>query len=245
MLKISNLSVSVENKLIINNLDLEIGEGKKVAVMGPNGSGKSTLSNVISGKPGYNIKEGSIKFEDTDILKINPDERAAMGIFMAFQYPVEIPGIANSSFLRTAINSIRKKNNIEPVNTRIFLEEINKIASKLGLDKSFLSRNMNEGFSGGEKKKNEILQLLLLKPKLCVLDEIDSGLDIDSLKVISKGISEYSSKKNSMLIITHYQRLLDHVIPDEVHIFNNGKIVESGDHDLVKILEEKGYKEFS
>ena len=245
MLKISNLSVSVENKLIINNLDLEIGEGKKVAVMGPNGSGKSTLSNVISGKPGYNIKEGSIKFEDTDILKINPDERAAMGIFMAFQYPVEIPGIANSSFLRTAINSIRKKNNIEPVNTRIFLEEINKIASKLGLDKSFLSRNMNEGFSGGEKKKNEILQLLLLKPKLCVLDEIDSGLDIDSLKVISKGLSEYSNKKNSMLIITHYQRLLDHVIPDEVHIFNNGKIVESGDHDLVKILEEKGYKEFS
>ena len=245
MLKISNLSVSVENKLIINNLDLEIGEGKKVAVMGPNGSGKSTLSNVISGKPGYNIKEGSIKFEDTDILKVNPDERAAMGIFMAFQYPVEIPGIANSSFLRTAINSIRKKNNIEPVNTRIFLEELNQIASKLGLDKSFLSRDMNEGFSGGEKKKNEILQLLLLKPKLCVLDEIDSGLDIDSLKVISKGISEYSNKKSSMLIITHYQRLLDHVIPDEVHIFNNGKIVESGDHDLVKILEEKGYKEFS
>ena len=245
MLKISNLSVSVENKLIINNLDLESDEGKKVAVMGPNGSGKSTLSNVISGKPGYDIKEGSIKFEDTDILKIKPEERAAMGIFMAFQYPVEIPGIANSSFLRTAINSIRKKNNIEPVNTRIFLEEINKIASKLGLDKSFLSRNMNEGFSGGEKKKNEILQLLLLKPKLCVLDEIDSGLDIDSLKVISKGISEYSNKKNSMLIITHYQRLLDHVIPDEVHIFNNGKIVESGDHDLVKILEEKGYKEFS
>ena len=245
MLKISNLSVSVENKLIINNLDLEIGEGKKVAVMGPNGSGKSTLTNVISGKPGYDIKEGCIKFEDTDILKINPEERAAMGIFMAFQYPVEIPGIANSSFLRTAINSIRKKNNIEPVNTRIFLEEINKIASKLGLDKSFLSRNMNEGFSGGEKKKNEILQLLLLKPKLCVLDEIDSGLDIDSLKVISKGISEYSNNKNSMLIITHYQRLLDHVIPDEVHIFNNGKIVESGDHDLVKILEEKGYKEFS
>ena len=245
MLKISNLSVSVENKLIINNLDLEIGEGKKVAVMGPNGSGKSTLSNVISGKPGYNIKEGSIKFEDTDILKINPDERAAMGIFMAFQYPVEITGIANSSFLRTAINSIRKKNNIEPVNTRIFLEELNQIASKLGLDKSFLTRDMNEGFSGGEKKKNEILQLLLLKPKLCVLDEIDSGLDIDSLKVISKGISEYSNKKNSFLIITHYQRLLDHVIPDEVHIFNNGKIVESGDHDLVKILEEKGYKEFS
>jgi len=245
MLKISNLTVSIENKLIIDNLDLEIPIGKKVAIMGPNGSGKSTLSNIISGKPGYDIKSGSIKFEDTDILEISPDERAALGIYMAFQYPVEIPGIANSSFLRTAINSIKKKNNEEPVNTRVFLDEINDIASKLGLDKSFLSRDMNTGFSGGEKKKNEILQLLLLKPKLCVLDEIDSGLDIDSLKVISKGISEYSNEKNSMLIITHYQRLLDYVKPDEVHIFNNGRIVKSGNYDLVKVLEEKGYKEFS
>ena len=245
MLKISNLTVSIENKLIIDNLDLEIPIGKKVAIMGPNGSGKSTLSNIISGKPGYDIKDGSIKFEDTDILEISPDERAALGIYMAFQYPVEIPGIANSSFLRTAINSIKKKNNEEPVNTRVFLEEINEIASKLGLDKSFLSRDMNTGFSGGEKKKNEILQLLLLKPKLCVLDEIDSGLDIDSLKIISKGISEYSNKKNSMLIITHYQRLLDYVKPDEVHIFNHGRIVKSGNYDLVKVLEEKGYKEFS
>ena len=245
MLKISNLTVSIENKLIIDNLDLEIPIGKKVAIMGPNGSGKSTLSNIISGKPGYDIKSGSIKFEDTDILEISPDERAALGIYMAFQYPVEIPGIANSSFLRTAINSIKKKNNEEPVNTRVFLDEINDIASKLGLDKSFLSRDMNTGFSGGEKKKNEILQLLLLKPKLCVLDEIDSGLDIDSLKVISKGISEYSNENNSMLIITHYQRLLDYVKPDEVHIFNNGRIVKSGNYDLVKVLEEKGYKEFS
>ena len=245
MLKISNLTVSIENKLIIDNLDLEIPIGKKVAIMGPNGSGKSTLSNIISGKPGYDIKGGSIKFGDTDILEISPDERAALGIYMAFQYPIEIPGIANSSFLRTAINSIKKKNNEEPVNTRVFLDEINDIASKLGLDKSFLSRDMNTGFSGGEKKKNEILQLLLLKPKLCVLDEIDSGLDIDSLKVISKGISEYSNEKNSMLIITHYQRLLDYVKPDEVHIFNNGRIVKSGNYDLVKVLEEKGYKEFS
>ena len=245
MLKISNLSVAVGKKLIIDNLDLEILEGKKVAIMGPNGSGKSTLSNIISGKPGYDIKKGSIKFQDTDILKISPDERAALGIYMAFQYPVEIPGIANSSFLRTAINSVRKKNNSEPVNTRKFLDELNEIASKLGLDKSFLSRDMNSGFSGGEKKKNEILQLLLLKPKLCVLDEIDSGLDIDSLKIISKGIAEYSSKKNSMLIITHYQRLLDYVTPDEVHIFNHGRIVKSGSYDLVKTLEEKGYKGFS
>ena len=245
MLKISNLSVSVESKLIIDNLNLEIPKGKKVAIMGPNGSGKSTLSNIISGKFGYNINEGNIQFEGRDILECSPDERAAMGIYMAFQYPIEIPGIANSSFLRTSLNSIRKKNNQDPVNTRKFLEEINDIASKLGLDKSFLSRDLNSGFSGGEKKKNEILQLLLIKPKLCVLDEIDSGLDIDSLKTISKGISEYSSSENSMLIITHYQRLLDHVIPDEVHIFDHGKIIQSGNSELVKVLEEKGYKEFS
>ncbi len=245
MLKISNLSVSVNNKKIIDNLNLEIPKGKIVAIMGPNGSGKSTLSNIIAGKFGYNIDNGSIQFEGKNILESSPDDRAAMGIFMAFQYPIEIPGIANTSFLRTAINSIRKKNNQEPINTRKFLEEVNFTANKLGLDKSFLSRDLNSGFSGGEKKKNEILQLLLIKPKLCILDEIDSGLDIDSLKVISKGIAEYSSSGNSMLIITHYQRLLDYVVPDEVHIFNYGKIIKSGNSDLVKILEEKGYKEFN
>ena len=245
MLKISDLSVSVENKLIIDGLNLEIPKGKKIAIMGPNGSGKSTLSNIISGKFGYNIEKGNIFFEGKNILNSDTDDRAAMGIFMAFQYPVEIPGIANSSFLRTSLNSLRKKNQKEPVNTRKFLEELNDIAEKLGLDKSFLSRDLNSSFSGGEKKKNEILQLLLLKPKLCILDEIDSGLDIDSLKVISKGISEYSSNDNSMLIITHYQRLLDYVVPDEVHIFNEGKIIKSGNRDLVKLLEEKGYKEFT
>ena len=245
MLKISNLSVSVENKLIIDNLSLEVSTGKKVAIMGPNGSGKSTLSNIITGKFGYNIEEGNIFFDGNNILESSIDDRAAMGIFMGFQYPLEIPGIANSSFLRTALNSIRKKKKQDPVDTRKFLEEINNIAGKLGLDKSFLSRDLNSSFSGGEKKKNEILQLLLLKPKLCILDEIDSGLDIDSLKLISKGLSEYSSNNNSMLIITHYQRLLDYVVPDEVHIFDKGKIVKSGKSDLVKILEEKGYKEFS
>jgi len=245
MLKISNLSVSVENKIILDNLNLEVRKGKKVALMGPNGSGKSTLSNIISGKYGYSIETGNIQFEGKDILEHAPDDRAAMGIFMALQYPIEIPGIANSSFLRTAVNSIRKKNKQDPVNTRKFLEEIGKIAEKLGLDKSFLSRDLNTGFSGGEKKKNEILQLLLIKPKLCILDEIDSGLDIDSLKVISKGISEYSNEDNAMLIITHYQRLLDYVVPDEVHIFDKGKIIKSGNSDLVKVLEEKGYKEFN
>ena len=245
MLKISNLSVSVENKLILDNLNLEVPKGKKVALMGPNGSGKSTLSNIISGKYGYSIDSGHIQFEGKDILEHGHDDRAAMGIFMALQYPIEIPGIANSSFLRTAVNSIRKRNQQDPVNTRKFLEEISIVAEKLGLDKSFLSRDLNSGFSGGEKKKNEILQLLLIKPKLCILDEIDSGLDIDSLKVISKGISEYSNECNSMLIITHYQRLLDYVVPDEVHIFDQGKIIKSGNSDLVRVLEEKGYKEFS
>ncbi len=245
MLKIENLTVSVEKKKIIENLSLELPLGKKVAVMGPNGSGKSTLSNIIAGRYGYEINEGTILYNDENILELDPDERATRGIYLAFQYPVEIAGIANSSFLRTALNSIRKSKGLEPVNTREYLKECNEISEKLGLDKSFLSREMNCGFSGGEKKKNEIFHLLMLKPKLCILDEIDSGLDIDSLKLISKGISEYSSKENSMLIITHYQRLLDHVVPDIVHIFNNGKIVETGDHKLVKVLEEKGYKEFS
>ena len=245
MLKINNLTVTVEKKKIINNLSLELPTGKKVAVMGPNGSGKSTLSNVIAGKYGYDVNEGEIIYNNQNILELDPDERAIKGIYLAFQYPVEIAGIANSSFLRTALNSIRKAKGLEPINTREDLNECNKISEKLGFDKSFLSREMNCNFSGGEKKKNEIFHLLMLKPKLCILDEIDSGLDIDSLKLIAKGISEYSSVENSMLIITHYQRLLDHVIPDIVHIFNNGRIVESGDYQLVKILEEKGYKEFS
>ncbi len=245
MLKINNLTVSVEKKKIINNLSLDILDGKKVAIMGPNGSGKSTLSNIIAGKYGYEINEGEILYNNENILDLEPDERAAKGIYLAFQYPVEIAGIANSSFLRTALNSIRKFKGLEPVNTRDFLKECNYVAEKLGFDKSFLSREMNCGFSGGEKKKNEIFHLLMLKPKLCILDEIDSGLDIDSLKLISKGISEYSKADNSMLIITHYQRLLDYVVPDIVHIFNEGRIVESGDHNLVKVLEEKGYKEFN
>ena len=245
MLKISNLSVAVGKKLIIDNLDLEILKGKKVAIMGPNGSGKSTLSNIISGKPGYDIKEGSIKFQDTDILKISPDERAALGIYMAFQYPVEIPGIANSSFLRTAINSVRKKNNSEPVNTRKFLDELNEIAGKLGLDKSFLSRDMNSGFSGGEKKKNEILQMKILNPSFSILDETDSGLDIDALKIIAKGVNSSRDKKKSFLVITHYQRLLDYIKPDFVHILSDGKIVKTGCSELAEELEKTGYKNFN
>ncbi len=244
MLQIKNLSVSVKDKLIINDLSLDLKKGRKVAIMGPNGSGKSTLSNVIAGKSGYLINEGEILFDGENILDKEPEDRASMGIYLAFQYPVEIPGIANSSFLRTAMNAIRKYNGKEPINARDFLDECKLVVEKLGFEQAFLSRDLNLGFSGGEKKKNEIFHLLMLKPKLCVLDEIDSGLDIDSLKLISKGIANYSSLENSMLIITHYQRLLEHVKPDEVHIFNGGKIVKSGSYELVKVLEEKGYKEF-
>ena len=244
MLQINNLSVSVNDKLIINDLSLNLKKGKKVAIMGPNGSGKSTLSNVIAGKSGYQINEGEILLDGENILDKEPEYRASMGIYMAFQYPVEIPGIANSSFLRTAMNAIRKYNGKDPINARDFLDECKLVVKKLGFEQSFLSRDLNFGFSGGEKKKNEIFHLLMLKPKLCVLDEIDSGLDIDSLKLISKGIADYSSLENSMLIITHYQRLLEHVKPDEVHIFNDGKIVKSGNYKLVEVLEEKGYKEF-
>ncbi len=244
MLEIKNLSVSVQKNKIINNLNLKIPTGRKVAIMGPNGSGKSTLSNIIAGKGGYDIHEGQINFNNINILDLEPEERAAKGIYLAFQYPVEIPGIANSSFLRTAINSIRKQNGDKELNTREFLDECKAISKKLKLDVSFLSRDLNTGFSGGEKKKNEIFHMLMMKPKLCVLDEIDSGLDIDALKVISDGISHYSSENNSMLIITHYKRLLDYIRPDEVHIFYEGKIIKSGEYDLVNTLEKKGYKEF-
>ena len=244
MLEIKNLSVSVKNKTIINSLNLKIEKGKKVAIMGPNGSGKSTLSNVIAGKHGYEINEGEIFFDNVNIFDLDPEERAAKGIFLAFQYPVEIPGIANASFLRTALNSVRKYNGEKDLNTREFLDECKDLSKKLKLDTSFLSRDLNTGFSGGEKKKNEIFHMLMMKPKLCILDEIDSGLDIDALKVISNGLFQYSNENNSLLIITHYQRLLDYIKPDEVHIFNEGNIVKSGDYSLVETLEEKGYKEF-
>ena len=244
MLEIKNLSVSVDGIDIINNLNLKITKGKKVAIMGPNGSGKSTLSNIIAGKEGYRINQGEIIFNDQNILELDPEERAASGIYLAFQYPVEIPGIANSSFLRTALNSIRKYNGQNPLDTRAFLDECKLVSEKLGLDKSFLSRDLNTGFSGGKKKKNEIFHMLMMKPKLCILDEIDSGLDIDALKIIAEGIAHYSSGENAMLIITHYQRLLDYIKPDEVHIFNEGTIVKSGDYGIVETLESKGYKEF-
>ena len=244
MLEIKNLSVTVDKKKIIKNLNLSISSGSKVAVMGPNGSGKSTLSKIIAGKDGYKIEEGEILFNNNNILELEPEERAASGIYLAFQYPVEIPGIANLSFLRTAINSVRKQNGEKELDTREFLNECQNIREKLKLDKSFLSRDLNVGFSGGEKKKNEIFHMLMMKPKLCILDEVDSGLDVDALKIISEGLSHYSSQDNSMLIITHYQRLLDYIRPDEVHILYEGTIIRSGDYKLAETLETKGYKEF-
>ena len=244
MLKIENLHVSIEDKSILNGLNLEVNPGEVHAIMGPNGSGKSTLSAVIAGNEDYEVTKGNIFYKDENIEDLSAEERAHKGIFMSFQYPVEIPGIANSSFLRTALNSIRKYNGEKDLNTREFLEECKDLSKRLNLDTSFLSRDLNTGFSGGEKKKNEIFHMLMMKPKLCILDEIDSGLDIDALKVISDGVSKYSNENNSLLIITHYQRLLDYIKPDEVHIFNEGKIIKSGDYNLVKTLEEKGYQEF-
>ena len=245
MLEIKNLSVSVHNKIIINNLNLEVEKGKKVAIMGPNGSGKSTLSNVIAGKHGYQINNGQIFFNGINILELDPEERAAKGIYLAFQYPVEIPGIANSSFLRTALNSIRKYNGEKDLNTREFLEECKDLCKRLNLDTSFLSRDLNTGFSGGEKKKNEIFHMLMMKPKLCILDEIDSGLDIDALRIVADGVNSHKNKKNAFLIITHYQRLLDYIKPDFVHVLMNGKIVKSGGPDLALELEKKGYENFN
>ncbi len=244
MLEIKGLKVNVDNKQILNGLNLKIEQGEVVAIMGPNGSGKSTLSNVIAGKAGYNLNGGKIVYQGLDLTQLKPEERSSKGIFLAFQYPVEIPGIANSSFLRTVINSQKKLRNEPPLDIQEFLKEAKKIALKLNMEDKFLSRELNVGFSGGEKKKNEIFQLFMLKPCLAILDEIDSGLDIDSIKTIAAGINSYRSKDNSIIIITHYQRILEYIKPDRIHILGKGKIVKSGDYKLALMLEEKGYKEF-
>ena len=244
MLQLNNLKASVNDKSILNGLSLEIKPGEVHAIMGPNGSGKSTLANILSGKNGYEIS-GSLKYEGKNLQDIPIEERAQKGIFLAFQYPLEIPGVNTTNFLKTSLNTIRKAKGEKELDTLTLLKLIKQKASELNIDEKFLSRQLNVGFSGGEKKKNEILQMKLLEPKLSILDETDSGLDIDALRIVADGVNSHKNKNNAFLIITHYQRLLEHVIPDEVHIFNNGKIVESGNYDLVKILEEKGYKEFS
>lgn len=241
MLTIKNLHVSVNATEVLRGIDLTIQPGEVHAIMGPNGSGKSTLAAVLSGREGYEVTSGSILFEDVDLLALSPEERAIAGLFLAFQYPVEIAGVNNTYFLKTALNSIRKKKGLPEYDAMDFLELINKKSQLLNMNEKFLKRSLNAGFSGGEKKRNEILQMLLLEPKLAVLDEIDSGLDIDALQAVSKGVNAMRSSDRSFILVTHYQRLLDYIEPDTVHVLMKGKIVKSGDKALVRELENKGY----
>lgn len=242
MLKISNLHASVEgDKDILKGLNLEIKPGEVHAIMGPNGSGKSTLAHVLAGKDGYDIKEGAVDFSGKDLLELEPDERAAEGLFLAFQYPVELPGVSSMYFLRTALNSVRKYRGEKPLEVREFQALVKEKAAELELNPDLLNRAVNEGFSGGEKKRNEILQMALLNPKLCVLDETDSGLDIDALQIVAEGVNRLRSSGRSFLVITHYQRLLDYIVPDYVHVLVDGKIIRSGDKTLALELEKKGY----
>jgi len=241
MLKIKNLHAGIEDKEILRGIDLEIKAGEVHAIMGPNGSGKSTLSAVISGNETYHIFEGDILLDDKSILELAPEERAHKGIFMSFQYPIEIPGVTTTNFIKTAINAKRKANGLEDLPAKDMLKMIREKSELLEMDRKFLSRSLNEGFSGGEKKRNEIFQLAMLEPKLAILDETDSGLDIDALKIVANGINKLKTKDNAVIVITHYQRLLDHIVPDFVHVLHNGKIVKSGDATLAHELEAKGY----
>ena len=241
MLKIKNLKAGVEENQILKGLNLTIKAGEIHAIMGPNGSGKSTLSAVIAGNENYEVEEGSIEFEDEDLLDLSPEERAHKGIFLSFQYPVEIPGISVSNFIKTSINEKRKALGIEKLSTPDLLKLMRDKMELLSIKKGYLSRNMNEGFSGGEKKRNEIFQMAMLSPKLSILDETDSGLDIDALRIVANGVNKLKSKDNATVIITHYQRLLDYITPDYVHVLYNGRIIKSGGKELAHELELKGY----
>lgn len=243
MIDIKNLKVNIDEKQIIKGLNLKINKGEVHAIMGPNGSGKSTLSYALSGKDGYEA-DGEIIYNGENILNYNTEERAQKGIFLAFQYPTEIPGVFTNNFLRTSLNAIKRANGEKEINAVEFLNLIKEKSLKLKIDKEMLSRPLNVGFSGGEKKRNEILQMSLLEPKLSILDETDSGLDIDALKIVAEGVNTLRDNKNSFLIITHYQRLLDYIKPDFVHVLMNGKIVKSGGPDLALELEKKGYENF-
>jgi Fe-S cluster assembly ATP-binding protein len=241
MLDISNLSASIEGKDILKNFNLKIKAGEVHAIMGPNGSGKSTLANVLSGRKGYTI-EGKVYYEGNDLLEIPIEERAQKGIFLAFQYPIEIPGVNTNIFLKTSLNAIRKFRGLKELDALDFLKLVKEKSKKLKIQEKILSRQLNVGFSGGEKKKNEILQMTILEPKLAILDETDSGLDIDALRIVSEGVNSLRDKKRSFLIITHYQRLLDYIKPDFVHVLVNGKIVKTGSSDLALELEKDGYE---
>ncbi|MDB4196696.1 Fe-S cluster assembly ATPase SufC [Ascidiaceihabitans sp.] len=243
MLKIENLHVKLEDeeKQILKGVNLEVGAGQVHAIMGPNGSGKSTLSYVLSGREGYEVTDGEAHLGDVDLLDIEPEERAAAGLFLAFQYPVEIPGVGNMTFLRTAVNAQRKARGEEEMSAAEFLKVVRAKAKTLKIDSDMLKRPVNVGFSGGEKKRNEILQMAMLEPKMCILDETDSGLDVDAMKLVSEGVNALRSEGRSFLVITHYQRLLDHIKPDVVHIMANGRIIKSGGPELALEVEQNGY----
>ncbi|BCX81613.1 Fe-S cluster assembly ATP-binding protein [Methylomarinovum caldicuralii] len=241
LLKIENLHARVEDKPILFGVDLTLDYGQVHAIMGPNGSGKSTLANVLAGREGYEVTEGKVWYRGQDLLALKPEERARAGVFLAFQYPVEIPGVSNIYFLKAALNAIRKSRGEPEVDAMDFIALVKDKMKLMEMDEQFLYRAINEGFSGGEKKRNEILQMLVLEPTLCILDEIDSGLDIDALKIVAKGINALRGPQRGFLMVTHYQRLLDYVVPDVVHVFAGGRIVKSGGPELAKELEAKGY----
>ena len=241
MITIKNLHANVEGKEILKGINLQVNAGEIHAIMGPNGSGKSTLTNVLAGHEGYEVTEGEVIFEGKDLIDMPPEDRAREGLFLAFQYPVEIPGITNTVFLQTAINEIRKYRGLPELGAKEFLDLMREKAKVLNIDSSLISRSVNVGFSGGEKKKNEIFQLLMLDPKLAILDETDSGLDIDALKIVAKGINVFHNDNNAVIVVTHYQRLLDYIVPDFVHVLYNGRIIKSGDKNLALQLEKEGY----
>jgi len=241
MLTIRNLNAGIEEKKILNGINLEIKPGEVHAIMGPNGSGKSTLASVLAGRENYEVTEGSVEYLGKDLLELSPEERAGEGLFLAFQYPVEIPGLSTTNFIKTAVNEIRKYRGQEPLDAVAFLKLMKEKMALMNIDQSLLSRSLNEGFSGGEKKRNEIFQMAMLQPKLAILDETDSGLDIDAIRIVANGVNKLKSKDNAVLVVTHYQRLLDYIIPDFVHVLYNGRIVKTGTKELAFELEEKGY----
>ncbi len=244
LLEVKNLHVEVDGRKILNGLELSVGRGSVHALMGPNGSGKSTLAHVLAGKEGYVVTQGEVLLDGEDILALPPDERAARGLFLAFQYPFEIPGVATMTFLRTALNAQRKKRGEAEISTPEFLKHVRAVAGKLGIEQEMLRRGVNVGFSGGEKKRNEILQMALLQPRLCVLDETDSGLDIDALKTVADGVNALRLPERGFVVITHYQRLLNYIVPDVVHVLSRGRIVKTGDKELALDLEATGYAQY-
>ena len=241
MLNINNLHASIEDKQILKGINLQVNPGEVHAIMGPNGSGKSTLASILAGREDYTVTDGNVLFKGNELLEMSPEERAQSGIFLAFQYPVEIPGVSTANFLKTALNEVRKSRGEEPLDAMDFLKIMKQKAALLELDHSFLQRSLNEGFSGGEKKRNEIFQMAMLEPTLAILDETDSGLDIDALKIVANGVNALRNDHNSFIVVTHYQRLLNYIVPDFVHVLYKGKIVRSGGKELAMELEEIGY----